>query len=252
MVSSTLPELLDDAAAWRFAQAGVAAVAGLRTGLRGGARDAPRRGDPAALRAIGAAAGAGAPGAGRAGSPSTRRRRCCASAASRSSRDGSSSTRPTRSLRAAELGGAVALKLSGPARPAQERGRRRSSSTCARAAAVIAAPPAPRARSPRGTAARCCVERMAAPGVELIVAARRDAVVPALLVGLGGRLDRAARRRRDRAAAGLGGADRARAAAACAARRCCRGARGRAAGRPRRARALAPRLGERCSSSTSS
>ena len=34
IVSSTLPELLDDAAAWRFAQAGVAAAAGLRTGLR--------------------------------------------------------------------------------------------------------------------------------------------------------------------------------------------------------------------------
>ena len=30
------------------------------------------------------------------------------------------------------------------------------------------------------------LERMAAPGVELIVAARRDAVVPALVVGLGG------------------------------------------------------------------
>jgi acetate---CoA ligase (ADP-forming) len=30
------------------------------------------------------------------------------------------------------------------------------------------------------------VERMAAPGVELIVAVRRDAVVPVLVVGLGG------------------------------------------------------------------
>ena len=30
------------------------------------------------------------------------------------------------------------------------------------------------------------VEAMAAPGVELVVAARRDAVVPALVVGLGG------------------------------------------------------------------
>ena len=33
LVAATLPELLDDAAAWRFAQAGVPAVAGLRTGL---------------------------------------------------------------------------------------------------------------------------------------------------------------------------------------------------------------------------
>ena len=34
--------------------------------------------------------------------------------------------------------------------------------------------------------ARVLVERMAAPGVELLVAARADAVVPALVVGLGG------------------------------------------------------------------
>ena len=33
LVAATLPELLDDAAAWRFAEAGVPAVAGLRTGL---------------------------------------------------------------------------------------------------------------------------------------------------------------------------------------------------------------------------
>ena len=34
MVAATLPELLDDDAAWRFISAGVAAVAGLRTGVR--------------------------------------------------------------------------------------------------------------------------------------------------------------------------------------------------------------------------
>ena len=34
IVSSTLPELLDDEAAWRLIQAGIPAVAGLRTGLR--------------------------------------------------------------------------------------------------------------------------------------------------------------------------------------------------------------------------
>ena len=50
MVSSTLPELLDDAAAAEFAAAGVPAAAGLRTGLRcaaatldAGARDAGGR-----------------------------------------------------------------------------------------------------------------------------------------------------------------------------------------------------------------
>ena len=34
LVSSTLPELLDDESAWEFARAGVAAAAGLRTGIR--------------------------------------------------------------------------------------------------------------------------------------------------------------------------------------------------------------------------
>jgi hypothetical protein len=55
MVASTLPELLDDDAAARFAAAGVPAVAGLRAGLACAAalgRPAP---DPARVRAIAAA-----------------------------------------------------------------------------------------------------------------------------------------------------------------------------------------------------
>ena len=44
MVSSTLPELLDDAAAAEFAAAGVPAAAGLRTGLRCAAALARGRG----------------------------------------------------------------------------------------------------------------------------------------------------------------------------------------------------------------
>jgi succinyl-CoA synthetase beta subunit len=42
------------------------------------------------------------------------------------------------------------------------------------------------ASTPAADGARMLVERMAAPGVELLVAARADAVVPALVVGLGG------------------------------------------------------------------
>src|SRR3954452_22123232 len=52
MVSSTLPELLDDDAAWRFAQHGVPAAAGLRTGLRCAAALSDERGGPARLRAM--------------------------------------------------------------------------------------------------------------------------------------------------------------------------------------------------------
>ena len=56
LVSSTLPELLDDGAAWEFAQAGVAAAAGLRTGLRCAGARWTQRGDPARLREIAATA----------------------------------------------------------------------------------------------------------------------------------------------------------------------------------------------------
>ena len=69
-VASTLPELLDDEAAWRFQSAGVAAVAGLRTGVACAVLptlDAARLREIASVRAVGAGRGAG--------SPSTRRRR---------------------------------------------------------------------------------------------------------------------------------------------------------------------------------
>ena len=57
IVSSTLPELLDDQAAWRFIQAGIPAVAGLRTGLRCAAALARPAGDPDRLREIARVAG---------------------------------------------------------------------------------------------------------------------------------------------------------------------------------------------------
>ncbi|HEU0024339.1 MAG TPA: CoA-binding protein, partial [Thermoleophilaceae bacterium] len=59
MVASTLPELLDDGAAARFAEAGLPAIAGLRTGLVCAAALREPMGDPARLRAIAAAAGRG-------------------------------------------------------------------------------------------------------------------------------------------------------------------------------------------------
>src|SRR5262249_45751048 len=56
LVSSTLPELLDDASAWRFVQAGVPAAAGLRTGLRCAAALQLAAADSGRLREIGATA----------------------------------------------------------------------------------------------------------------------------------------------------------------------------------------------------
>ena len=59
LVASTLPELLDDEAAWELAGADVAAVAGLRTALACAAALRRPPGDAARLRAIAAAAAGG-------------------------------------------------------------------------------------------------------------------------------------------------------------------------------------------------
>ena len=87
MVAATLPELLDDDAAWRFAEAGRAGdrrAADGRGGGRGAGRAARRRRRACARsprRVLAAPAVAG--------SPSTRRRRSCARAACPSCVDGS-------------------------------------------------------------------------------------------------------------------------------------------------------------------
>src|SRR5581483_8664696 len=57
MICSTLPELLDDHAAWHCVRSGIPAVAGLRTGLACAAALRAAPGDPARLREIAAAAG---------------------------------------------------------------------------------------------------------------------------------------------------------------------------------------------------
>ena len=80
------------------------------------------------------------------------------------------------------LGGPVALKASSPA-------LQHKSEAGALALGVVGddAVRAAHARvSAAGGGAPVLVEAMAAPGVELVIAARRDAVVPALVVGLGG------------------------------------------------------------------
>ena len=89
-------------------------------------------------------------------------------------------------LRVAErIGWPVALKLAGPgARPQDRRRRARASTSSADQARAAFASARPLAGGRPGRSV--LVERMAPPGVELFVAARADAVVPALVVGLGG------------------------------------------------------------------
>ncbi len=194
LVASTLPELLDDAAAWELAGADVAAVAGLRTALACAAALRRPPGDGARLRAIAAAAAGGRDeGAGPwldeasakallAGAgirvPPGRVARDEEDAAEIAERLG----RPVAlklvaaGLRHKTEAGAVALGLE------DERNVRWAYRDLVRARK--AAHPPPNHHPHAG--ARVLVEAMAPAGIELLVSARRDAVVPVLTVGLGG------------------------------------------------------------------
>jgi acetyl-CoA synthetase len=179
IVSSTLPELLDDEAAWRFIQAGIPAVAGLRTGLACAAalRSAPGNSDR--LREIARVASL----------------RSHAYAEWLSEHDAKELLR-TAGLSViegrlvededdavaalAELGGNVAMKLS----DAAVQHKSELGAVCLNVREEPAVRTAYRRLSQFGGGV--LVERMATPGVELIVAARTDAIVPALVIGLGG------------------------------------------------------------------
>jgi acetyl-CoA synthetase len=189
-VASILPELMSDGVTERLHAAGVAGIAGLRSGLHAAAALRAPAGDPARLAAIGAAASraraarsAGA-GAGDAAvwlaeheAKALLRDAGIAVPAGRLAAD------PDDAARALdELGGPVALKLSAAAlRHKSERGALELG---------VATPDDARAAFARLQAldpdAAVLVERIAPPGAELLVAARADAVVPALVVGLGG------------------------------------------------------------------
>jgi len=188
IVSSTLPELLDDDAAWRFIQEGIPAVAGLRTGLRCAAALERPAGDPDRLREIARVA-----------------RGVRASPAAAVEGEWLSEHDAKELLRGAgvsvvegrvvcdeddavialgELGGQIALKLSAPG--IQHKSDVGAIELGVRSEADVRSAFARLSALGGGTTASVLAERMAAPGVELIVAARADAIVPALVVGLGG------------------------------------------------------------------
>ena len=186
MVSSTLPELLDEASAFEFLEAGVPAVAGLRTGLACAATLGDPGGDPTRLREIAAAAR-------RPAAPSDRNgRRWLAEheakellrSAGVAAAEGRLVADEDDAVAAlAELGGHVAVKLSAPSvqhkadigalelgvstEEAMRSAHRRLASLGIDGSGIL-------------------VERMAPPGAELLVSARSDAVVPCLVIALGG------------------------------------------------------------------
>jgi acyl-CoA synthetase (NDP forming) len=184
LVSSTLPELLDDGAAAELAAAGVPAAAGLRTGLRcARALLAARDGDPGRLRAIAATARARAPRDG-AWLPEHAAKQRLREAGvpvpdGRVVADGDDAVRAL-----GELAPSIALKLSAA-------GVQHKSELGGLALGLESAHEVREAYTRLAALAGehggvVLAEAMAPAGVELIVAAHDDGVVPALVIGLGG------------------------------------------------------------------
>ncbi len=187
IVSSTLPELLDDAAAAEFHRAGVPAAAGLRTGLRCAATvfaGAPTADVAVRLRQIAAAARAPAPGTAVRwlAEHTVKERLRAAAVAVPAGRIVADEEEAVAAL--AELGGPVALKLS--AATIQHKTELGGVALGLRTAGEVRAAHRDMAALAVAHDARLLIEQMASPGVELIVAAHRDGIVPALVIGFGG------------------------------------------------------------------
>jgi acetate---CoA ligase (ADP-forming) len=195
VVASTLPELLDDDGAWRFCAAGVPAVAGLRTGVTVAAALTAPPPDAGRLREI--AAFAGRPAAGRwlaeHEAKALLRERGVPVV------DGRLALSEDEAVAAfSALAGPVALKVSAPdvqhktaiggvvLDVRDEPGVREA---FRRLRGAVTGPIRTTDNPTNGAAslnAAVLVEQMAQPGVELLISVSRDAVVPALVIGLGG------------------------------------------------------------------
>ncbi len=187
LICSTLPELLDDEAAWGCVKAGVPAIAGLRTGLACVAALAAAPGDAGRLLEIAAAARSA-----RAADLGGEAEWLSEHEAKELLRGAGVSVVEGRLVRDEDdavaalgaLGGHIALKLSAPG--IQHKSDVGAIELGLRTEAEVRSAFARLSALDGGPTASVLAERMATPGVELIVAARADAVVPALIVGLGG------------------------------------------------------------------
>jgi acetate---CoA ligase (ADP-forming) len=188
MVASTLPELLDDVAAARFIEAGIPAVAGLRSGLLvAAALDRPAA-DPERLREIGGAARTAAavdPGRnGRAAWLAEHDAKNLLRERGLPVVEGRLVAHEEDAVTAlGELGGHAVAKLAAASlRHKVDMGAvvldiRDDAGMRAAHARLMALEVA---------GARVLVERMVEPGVELLVSARSDGVVPSLVIAAGG------------------------------------------------------------------
>ena len=165
-LASTLPELLDDATALKMQNAGMAAIAGLRSGVRAVQAMVASPPDPRRIAAMASQRRA------------TGSRWLEEHEAKRILReagipvpDGRVTDDPVAAWR--ELDGPVAIKRLGLRHKAANRGVKLNLND-------------ERAVKDAFPGERVLVERMAPPGQELIVSIRRDGLTPVLVVGLGG------------------------------------------------------------------
>ena len=182
LVASTLPDLIDEEASSELAGRGVPVVAGLRTALDCARSLRLPPASPDRLREIAVAAGAvAAPAAGDDGWVDEIDAKEMLRGAGIAVPQGRVvATEDEAAAAIDDLGGPVAIKLASPAM------RHKSDAGALRldVASAAAARDAYRELAPMD--GRILVERMEPAGVELLVAARADAVVPALVIGLGG------------------------------------------------------------------
>jgi acyl-CoA synthetase (NDP forming) len=181
LVASTLPDLLPEETVDRCLAAGVPAVWGLTTGLKVANAMRVPFGEPARLRAIGQLVREASPGEWLA----EHEAKLLLASAGVNIPSGEVVDNAAAAVAFAAVAAVpVALKLSAP--NLQHKSDIGALALGLRQAAEIEAA-FKRLRSlPGHESTKVLVETMATPGVELLIAARRDAVVPVLVIGLGG------------------------------------------------------------------
>ena len=184
MLASTVPDLLPEQSALELAERGIAAVAGLREAIRCATalRIPPPR--PERLEQIAAAAESGGGGGDGGWLGEAESKRLLADAGLPVPQFGVAAGADAAVALASEIDGPVAVKLSGPdLRHKSEAG---ALALGLESAAEVRAAADRLLALPEAEGADLLVEAMAPGEAELILAARRDGVVPALVVGLGG------------------------------------------------------------------